>query len=40
MAANGMSKDPEQKRNVMVLTVLSSAMVLVAAYIGSKAAGV
>jgi hypothetical protein len=38
MAANAMSRDPEQRRNVMILTVLSSAMVLVAAYIGSQAA--
>ncbi len=39
MAANGMSRQPDQGRNVMILTVLSSMMVLLAAYIGSKAAG-
>jgi hypothetical protein len=39
MAANFASREPDQGRNVMILTVLSSAMVLLAAYIGSKAAG-
>ncbi len=39
MAANGMGRRPDQGRNVMILTVLSSLMVLMAAYIGSKAAG-
>lgn len=39
MAANGMGKQPDQGRNVMILTVLSSAMVLLAAFIGAKAGG-
>jgi hypothetical protein len=39
MAANSMSGQPDQGRNVMILTVLSSAMVLLAAFIGARAAG-
>jgi hypothetical protein len=30
-----MSRQPDSRRNVLVLTILSSAMILVAAYIGS-----
>ena len=37
MGANYMSRQPDSKKNVLVLTVLSSAMVLLAAYIGSRA---
>jgi hypothetical protein len=37
MGANYMSRQPDSKRNVLVLTVLSSAMVLLAAYIGARA---
>jgi hypothetical protein len=37
MGANYMSRQPDSKQNVLVLTVLSSAMVLLAAYIGARA---
>jgi hypothetical protein len=37
MGANYMSRQPDSKKNVLVLTVLSSAMILLAAYIGSRA---
>jgi hypothetical protein len=37
MGANFMSRQPESSKNVLVLTILSSAMVLLAAYIGARA---
>ena|ERR1700679_3920662 len=37
MGANYMSRQPDSKQNVLVLTVLSSAMILLAAYIGARA---
>ncbi len=37
MGANYMSRQPDSRQNVLVLTVLSSAMVLLAAYIGARA---
>jgi hypothetical protein len=37
MGANYMSRQPDSKQNVLVLTILSSAMVLLAAYIGARA---
>ena len=37
MGANFMARQPDSKTNVLVLTVLSSAMVLLAAYIGARA---
>jgi hypothetical protein len=36
MGANYMSRQPDSKQNVLVLTILSSAMVLLAAYLGAK----
>jgi hypothetical protein len=36
MGANYMDRQPDSKRNVLVLTILSSAMVLLAAYIGAR----
>jgi hypothetical protein len=36
MGANYISRQPDSKQNVLVLTVLSSAMVLLAAYIGAR----
>jgi len=38
MGANYLSREPDSGRNVLVLTVLSSAMMLLAAYIGAAAA--
>ena len=38
MGAAYMSRQPDSGRNVLVLTVLSSAMILLAAYIGAAAA--
>ena len=38
MGANVMGRQPDSKRNVLVLTILSSAMVLIAGYIGSRIA--
>src|SRR3984957_15708243 len=35
MGANAMSRQPDSRQNVLVLTILSSAMILLAAYIGS-----
>jgi hypothetical protein len=35
MGANLMSRQPDSRQNVLVLTILSSAMVLLAAYIGA-----
>jgi len=35
MGANAMSRRPDSRRNVLVLTILSSAMILLAAYIGA-----
>jgi hypothetical protein len=40
MGANYMGRQPDSARNVLVLTILSSAMVLLAAYIGARAVGV
>jgi hypothetical protein len=37
MGANYMGRQPDSKQNVLVLTVLSSAMILLAAYIGARA---
>ena len=37
MGANYMSRQPDSKQNVLVLTILSSAMILLAAYIGARA---
>ena len=37
MGANYMSRQPDSKQNVLVLTILSSALVLLAAYIGARA---
>jgi hypothetical protein len=39
MYANALGKKEGQGKNVMVVTILSSVMVVLAAYIGSKAAG-
>jgi hypothetical protein len=39
MGATYMSRQPESKQNVLVLTVLSSAMLLLTAYIGVRVAG-
>ena len=39
MGANYMSRQPDSGKNVLVLTILSSAMILLAAYIGSRAVG-
>jgi hypothetical protein len=36
MGANYMERQPDSKQNVLVLTVLSSAMILLAAYIGAR----
>ena len=36
MGANYLSRQPDSKQNVLVLTVLSSAMILLAAYIGAR----
>jgi hypothetical protein len=35
MGANAMSRQPDSRQNVLVLTILSSAMILLAAYIGA-----
>ncbi len=35
MGANVMSRQPDSRQNVLVLTILSSAMILLAAYIGA-----
>ena len=40
MGANYMSSQPDSGKNVLVLTVLSSAMTLLAAYIGARTMGV
>jgi xanthosine utilization system XapX-like protein len=40
MGANFLSRQPDSKQNVLVMTVLSSAMLLLAAYIGARAAGI
>ena len=37
MGANYMSREPDSGKNVLVLTILSSAMVLLAAYVGTVA---
>jgi hypothetical protein len=37
MAANGMARKPEGRRNALIVTIVSSVLVLVALYIGSKA---
>ena len=37
MGANVMGRQPDSRRNVLVLTILSSAMILLAAYIGAAA---
>jgi hypothetical protein len=36
MGANYMERQPDSRKNVLVLTVLSSAMILLAAYIGAR----
>lgn len=38
MGANAMSRQPDSGKNVFVLTILSSAMILLAAYIGAATA--
>jgi hypothetical protein len=40
MGANYMSRQPDSGKNVLVLTILSSAMILLAAYIGARTMGV
>jgi hypothetical protein len=40
MGANFLSRQPDSKQNVLVLTVLSAAMLLLAAYIGARVGGV
>jgi hypothetical protein len=37
MGANYLSRQPDSRQNVLVLTILSSAMILLAAYIGAAA---
>ena len=40
MGANYMNSQPDSGKNVLVLTILSSAMTLLAAYIGARTMGV